>query len=64
MFKVVLRMDYEECKRDIKADLEALKDDLISIKSIELIKAYEKEIFNKSLELEDINLRLMYLSCN
>lgn len=57
-------MEYEERKRDVKEDLEGLKDDLFSIENIELIKAYEKEIFNKSLELEDLRLRLMYLSCS
>jgi hypothetical protein len=47
-------MDYEERKRNVIGCLEGLKDDLLSIENIELIKDYEKEIFNKSLELEDI----------
>jgi hypothetical protein len=37
MLKLVLRMDYEERKRDVKG----LKDDFSSIENIELIKAYE-----------------------
>ena len=50
-------MDYEEHKREIK-------EDLFSITNNELIGAYKAEILNKSLELEDIKLRIMYLSEN
>ena len=57
-------MDYEEHKRGIKGDLEGLKDDLITIENDKLIRAYEKEILNKSLELEDVKLRIMYLCYN
>ena len=57
-------MDYEERKREIKDDIEGLKDDLITIENDDLIRIYEKEILNKSLELEDIKLRIMYLSYN
>ena len=57
-------MDYEEHKREIQGDLEGLKEDLFSITNNELIEAYKAEILNKSLELEDIKLRIMYLSEN
>ena len=57
-------MDYEEHKREIKGDLEGLTEDLFSITNNELIEAYKAEILNKSLELEDIKLRIMYLSDN
>ena len=57
-------MDYEERKREIKGDLEGLKEDLFSIENDELIKIYEKEILNKSLELEDIKLRIMLVCYN
>ena len=57
-------MDYEERKREIKEDLVHLKHDLLSIEDDELIEAYEREFLNKSLELEDIKLRIMYLSYN
>ena len=57
-------MDYEERKREIKEDLEGLKDDLITIENDKLIEAYEREFLNKSLELEDIKLRIMYLCYN
>ena len=57
-------MDYEEHKREIQGDLEGLKEDLFSVENDELIRIYEKEILNKSLELEDIKLRIMYLSYN
>ena len=57
-------MDYEKHKREIKEDLEGLKEDLFSITNYELIRIHEKEILNKSLELEDIKLRIMYLSDN
>lgn len=57
-------MDYEEHKREIQGDLEGLKEDLFSITNNELIEAYKDEILNKSLELEDIKLKIMYLSDN
>ncbi len=57
-------MDYEERKREIKGELEGLKKDLFSITNNELIEAYEKEILLKSLDLEDIKLRIMYLCYN
>ena len=57
-------MDYEERKRELKEDLDHLKHDLLSIEDNELIEAYDREFLNKSLELEDIKLRIMYLSCN
>ena len=57
-------MDYEERKREIKEDLDHLKHDLLSIEDDELIEAYEREFLNKSLELEDVKLRIMYLSYN
>lgn len=57
-------MNYLERKKELKGDLEGLKDDLLSIENKELIQAYEKEIFNKNLELEDVLLRITYLSCN
>ena len=57
-------MDYEEHKREIQGDLEGLKEDLFSITNNDLIRIYEKEILLKSLELEDIKLRIMYLSDN
>ena len=57
-------MNYELHKREIKGDLEGLKDDLITIENDKLIRAYEKEILLKTLELEDVKLRIMYLSYN
>ena len=57
-------MDYEERKREIKEDLDHLKHDLLSIEDDELIEAYEREFLNKSLDLEDIKLRIMYLCYN
>ena len=57
-------MDYEERKREIKEDLDHLKHDLLSIEDDELIEAYEREFLSKSLELEDIKLRIMYLCQN
>ena len=57
-------MDYEERKREIKEDLDHLKHDLLSIEDDELIEAYEREFLNKSLELEDVKLRIMYLCKN
>ena len=54
-------MDHEEHKRVIKGDLDHLKHDLLSIEDDELIMIYEKEILLKSLELEFIKLRIMYL---
>jgi hypothetical protein len=57
-------MDYEERKREIKEDLEGLKHDLLSIEDDELIEAYDREFLNKTLELEDIKLRIMYLCQN
>ena len=57
-------MDYEERKREIKEDLDHLKHDLLSIEDDELIEAYEREFLNKSLELEDVKLRIMYLCYN
>ena len=57
-------MDYEERKREIKEDLDHLKHDLLSIEDDELIEAYDREFLNKSLELEDIKLRIMYLCQN
>ena len=57
-------MDYEERKREIKEDLDHLKHDLLSIEDDELIEAYEREFLNKTLELEDVKLRIMYLCCN
>ena len=57
-------MDYEEHKREIKGDIEGLKEDLFSITNNELIEAYKAEILNKSLELEDIKLRIMLVCYN
>ena len=57
-------MDYEERKREIKEDLVHLKHDLLSIEDDELIEAYEREFLNKSLELEDVKLRIMLVSYN
>ena len=57
-------MDYEERKREIKEDLDHLKHDLLSIEDDELIEAYEREFLNKTLELEDVKLRIMYLCQN
>ena len=57
-------MDYEERKREIKEDLDHLKHDLLSIEDDELIEAYEREFLNKSLELEDVKLRIMLVSYN
>tara|TARA_B100001094_G_C18089971_1_gene749875 strand:+ start:215 stop:361 length:147 start_codon:yes stop_codon:yes gene_type:complete len=48
----------------VKRDLEALKDDLLSIENKRLIKVYKNELFKKNLELEDLKMRIMYLSCN
>jgi len=57
-------MDYEKYKRELKLDLEGLKEDLLFITNNELIKAYQNEILNKNIELEDIILRIAYLSNN
>ena len=57
-------MDYEERKREIKEDLDHLKHDLLSIEDDELIEAYDREFLNKTLELEDVKLRIMYLCKN
>ena len=57
-------MDYEERKREIKEDLDHLKHDLLSIEDDELIEAYDREFLNKTLELEDVKLRIMYLCQN
>jgi hypothetical protein len=57
-------MDYEERKREIKGDLEGLKEDLFSIENEDLIRIYEKEILLKSLELEEIKLRIMLVCYN
>tara|TARA_Y100000766_G_scaffold244525_1_gene223848 strand:- start:500 stop:673 length:174 start_codon:yes stop_codon:yes gene_type:complete len=57
-------MDYEKYKRELKLDLEGLKEDLLFITNNELIKAYQNEILNKNIELEDIILRIAYLSYN
>ena len=57
-------MDYLERKREVKRDLEALKDDLLSIENKRLIKVYKNELFKKNVELEDLKMRIMYLSCN
>ena len=57
-------MDYLERKKEVKRDLEALKDDLLSIENKRLIKVYKNELFKKNLELEDLKMRIMYLSCN
>ena len=57
-------MDYEERKREIKGDLEGLKEDLFSVENDDLIRIYEKEILNKSLELEEIKLRIMLVCYN
>ena len=57
-------MDYEEHKKEIKGDLEGLKEDLLAIEDDELIEAYERESLNETLELEDVKLRIMYLCCD
>ena len=57
-------MDYEERKREIQGDLEGLKEDLFSVENDDLIRIYEKEILLKSLELEDIKLRIMLVCHN
>tara|TARA_Y100000589_G_C26639055_1_gene421283 strand:- start:138 stop:311 length:174 start_codon:yes stop_codon:yes gene_type:complete len=57
-------MDYEIYKRELKLDLEGLKEDLLFITNNELIKAYQNEILNKNIELEDIILRIAYLCYN
>ena len=57
-------MDYEERKREIKEDLDHLKHDLLSIEDDELIEAYDREFLSKTLELEDVKLRIMYLCYN
>tara|TARA_B100001173_G_scaffold168019_1_gene145232 strand:- start:102 stop:275 length:174 start_codon:yes stop_codon:yes gene_type:complete len=57
-------MDCVERKREIKEDLEGLKEDLFSVENDELIKIYEKEILLKSLELEEIKLRIMLVCYN
>ena len=57
-------MDYEKYKRELKLDLEGLKEYLLFITNNELIKDYKNEILNKNIELEDIILRIAYLSNN
>ena len=57
-------MNYEERKREIKEDLDHLKHDLLSIEDDELIEAYDREFLNKTLELEDIKLRIMLVCYN
>ena len=57
-------MDYEERKREIQGDLEGLKEDLFSVENDDLIRIYEKEILLKSLELEEIKLRIMLVCHN
>ena len=57
-------MNYEERKRELKEDLDHLKHEFHSIKDDELLMIYEQEINSKSLELEEIKLRIMYLRCN
>ena len=57
-------MDYEEHKREIQGDLDHLKHDLLSIEDDELIEAYDREFLSKTLELEDVKLRIMYLCYN
>ena len=57
-------MDYEERKREIKEDLDHLKHDLLSIEDDELIEAYDREFLSKTLELEDVKLRIMLVSYN
>ena len=58
MFKVVLMNGVWE-KREIKDYIEGLKKHLDTLENDELIKIYEKEILLKSLELEEIKLRIM-----
>ena len=57
-------MDYEEHKREIKDDIEGLKKHLDTLKNDDLIRIYEKEILLKSLELEEIKLRIMLVCYN
>ena len=57
-------MEYQERKREVKIDLEGLKEDLLSITNSELIKAYKDEILKKSIELEDIKLQIACLPSN
>ena len=57
-------MNYEERKRELKEDLDHLKHEFHSIKDDELLMIYEQEINSKSLELEEIKLRIMYLCYN
>lgn len=57
-------MEYQERKRELKIDLEGLKEDLLSITNSELIKAYKDEILKKSIELEDIKLQIACLPSN
>lgn len=57
-------MEYQERKRELKIDLEGLKEDLLSITNSELIKAYKDEILEKSIELEDIKLQIACLPSN
>ena len=57
-------MAHEERKREIQGDLDHLKHDLFSITINELIEAYKAEILNKSLELEEIKLRIMLVCYN
>ena len=57
-------MDYEGRKREIQGDLEGLKEDLFSVENDDLIRIYEKEILLKSLELEEIKLRVMLVCYN
>ena len=57
-------MDYQERKREAKIDLEVLKDNLLFMTNNELIKAYKDEILKKSIELEDIKLKIACLPSN
>ena len=57
-------MDYEERKREIQGDLEGLKEDLFSVENNELIEADKSETLLKSLELEEIKLRIMLVCYN
>lgn len=57
-------MDYQERKREAKIDLEVLKDNLLFMTNNELIKAYKDEILKKSIELEDIKLKIGCLPSN
>ena len=57
-------MDYEEHKREIKNDIEGLKKHLDTLDNDDLIRIYEKETLLKSLELEEIKLRIMLVCYN